>query len=58
MVVLLIFGLMKKCVSSNLHMRVMNEERLWLSEYNRLADGTVPLKDHDNGKPIPHTAVC
>ena len=40
----------------NLHMRVMNEERLWLSEYNRLADGTVPLKDHDNSKPIYRTA--
>lgn len=37
-------------------MRVMNEERLWKSEYNRLPDGTIPLKDHDNGKPIPHTA--
>lgn len=40
----------------NLHMRVMNEERLWKSEYNRLPDGTIPLKDHDNGKPIPRTA--
>lgn len=37
-------------------MRVMNEERLWKSEYNRLPDGTIPLKDHDNGKPIPRTA--
>lgn len=40
----------------NLHMRVMNEERLWKSEYNRLADGSIPLKDHDNGKPIPRTS--
>lgn len=40
----------------NLHMRVMNEERLWLSTYNRLPDGTIKLKDHDNGKPIPRTA--
>lgn len=40
----------------NLHMRVMNEERLWLSTYNRLPDGTIKLKDRDNGKPIPRTA--
>lgn len=39
-----------------LHMRVMNEERLWLSTYNRLPDGTIKLKDRDNGKPIPRTA--
>ncbi len=40
----------------NLTMRVMNEERLWVSEYNRNANGEVALKDRDNGKPIPHTA--
>lgn len=40
----------------NLTMRVMNEERLWLSTYNRLPDGTIRLKDRDNGKPIPRTA--
>ena len=40
----------------NLTMRVMNEERLWISEYNRNANGEVNLKDRDNGKPIPHTA--
>ena len=40
----------------NLHMRVMNEERLWKSEYNRLPDGNVAFTDHDNGKPIPRTA--
>ena len=40
----------------SLHMRVMNEERLWLSTYNRLPDGTIKLKDRDNGKPIPRTA--
>ena len=40
----------------NLHMRVMNEERMWLSTYNRLPDGTIKLKDRDNGKPIPRTA--
>ena len=38
------------------HRATMNEERLWKSEYNRLPDGTIPLKDHDNGKPIPRTA--
>ena len=40
----------------NLNMRVMNEERLWLAEYNRNVNGEVVLKDRDNGKPIPHTA--
>ena len=40
----------------NLQMRVMNEERLWLAEYNRAANGEIYLKDRDNGKPIPHTA--
>lgn len=40
----------------NIHMRVMNEERLWLAEYNRNANGEILLKDRDNGKPIPHTA--
>lgn len=40
----------------NIHMRVMNEERLWMAEYNRNANGEVLLKDRDNGKPIPHTS--
>lgn len=40
----------------NLTMRVMNEERLWLAEYNRNTNGEVLLKDRDNGKPIPHTS--
>lgn len=40
----------------NLHIRVLGEERLWLAKYNRMADGTITLKDRDNGKPIPHTA--
>ncbi len=40
----------------NVQMRVMNEERLWIAEYNRNAQGEVLLKDRDNGKPIPHTA--
>lgn len=39
-----------------LNMRIMNEERLWLSTYNRLPDGTIKLKDRDNGKPIYRTA--
>ena len=40
----------------HVNMRVMNEERLWLAEYNRNANGEVTLKDRDNGKPIPHTS--
>ena len=40
----------------HLQMRVMNEERLWLAEYNRNINGEVALKDRDNGKPIPHTS--
>ena len=40
----------------NINMRVMNEERLWLAEYNRNINGEISLKDRDNGKPIPHTS--
>lgn len=40
----------------NINMRVMNEERLWIAEYNRNTNGEVLLKDRDNGKPIPHTS--
>lgn len=40
----------------NLNMRVMNEERLWMAEYNRNTNGEIGLKDRDNGKPIPHTS--
>ena len=40
----------------NVHMRVMNEERLWLAQYNRNLNGEITLKDRDNGKPIPHTS--
>ena len=40
----------------NLTMRVMNEERLWIAEYNRNTNGEIGLKDRDNGKPIPHTS--
>lgn len=40
----------------NVTMRIANEERLWMAEYNRNANGEVALKDMDNGKPIPTTA--
>lgn len=40
----------------NLNMRIMNEERLWVAEYNRNPNGEILLKDRDNGKPIPHTS--
>lgn len=40
----------------HLNMRVMNEERLWLAEYNRNSNGEILLKDRDNSKPIPHTS--
>ena len=40
----------------NLTMRIMNEERLWMAEYNRNTNGEVLLNDRDNGKPIPHTS--
>ena len=36
--------------------RIMDEERLWLAEYNRNENGEVLLVDPDNGEPIPHTA--
>ena len=36
--------------------RIMDEERLWLAEYNRNEQGEVTLIDPDNGLPIPHTA--
>ena len=32
------------------------EEHYWYSKYNRLADGTIPLKDYVNGLPIPFGA--
>lgn len=40
----------------HVHMRVMNEERLWIAEYNRNTNGEILLKDRDNDKPIPHTS--
>lgn len=36
--------------------RIMDEERLWISEYNRTENGEITLLDPDNGQPIPHTA--
>lgn len=29
------------------------EEHYWWSQYNRLADGSIPMKDYDNGQAIP-----
>ena len=40
----------------HIDMRVKNEERLWLAQYDRKPDGTLTLFDRDNGKPIPTTA--
>lgn len=40
----------------HLQMRIMNEERLWVAEYNCNQNGEIALKDRDNGKPIPHTS--
>lgn len=40
----------------DIQMRIMDEERLWLAEYNRTENGEVTLVDLDNGQPILHTA--
>ena len=40
----------------DIQMRIMDEERLWLAEYNRNEQGEITLIDPDNGQPIPHTA--
>ncbi len=40
----------------DVQLRIMDEERLWLAEYNRNENGEVLLIDPDNGQPIPHTA--
>ena len=37
-------------------MRVEEEERLWIAEYNRNEKGEIVMLDSDNGNPIPHTA--
>ena len=39
----------------DIQMRVMDEERLWIAEYNRNENGEMPLIDLDNGEPITHT---
>ena len=36
--------------------RIMDEERLWIAEYNRNENGEITLVDEDNGNPIPHTS--
>lgn len=36
--------------------RIMDEERLWLAEYNRNERGEIILDDMDSGLPIPHTS--
>ena len=36
--------------------RIMDEERLWIAEYNRDENGEITLVDEDNGNPIPHTS--
>ena len=40
----------------DIQIRIMDEERLWLAEYNRDERGEVTLIDPDNGQPIPHTS--
>lgn len=40
----------------DVNMRILNEEHLWKSRYNRNANGDVVLTDLDNDKPIPTTA--
>lgn len=40
----------------DINMRVMDEERLWNSEYNRNENGELVLLDTDNGLPVAHTA--
>jgi len=37
-------------------MRTLNNQDLYLSEYNRDVNGQIFLKDYDNGKPIPLNA--
>lgn len=36
--------------------RIMDEERLWIAQYNRNENGEITLIDNKNGNPIPHTA--
>ena len=36
--------------------RIVEEEKLWISQYNLNENGEIVLLDRDNGKPIRHTA--
>lgn len=40
----------------DINMRVMDEERLWIAQYNRNENGEIDLIDVKNDEPIPHTA--
>lgn len=40
----------------DINCRIMDDERLWLAEYNKDERGEISLIDPDNGQPIPHTA--
>lgn len=40
----------------DINMRVMDEERLWIAQYNRNENGEIDLIDFKNNEPIPHTA--
>lgn len=40
----------------DINLRIMDEERLWIAEYNRNEQGEITLLDMDNGEPIPHTS--
>lgn len=40
----------------DINVRIMNEEALWLAEYNRTDRGEIMMLDLDNNKPIPETA--
>ena len=40
----------------NVNCRIMDEERLWLAQYNRDESGEVHLIDEDTSNPITHTA--
>ena len=40
----------------DIQLRIMDEERLWIAEYNRNEQGEVTMLDGENGLPIPHTS--
>lgn len=41
---------------NHIEFKKMCEEHYWYSIYNRRADGTIPMKDYDNGLPVPEGA--